>query len=256
MTMIELAPEQHERLRPLFAGFGSRLHGCVEAIFSGDFGRAWADDPVTPTVAVANIDFWFVAGDAGVAAATEAIRMTPVRGTIVTAGGAWDDVVRATLGDELTERTRIGFAAPEPDAWDRERLREMAAAAPDGFAIRRITPDNVAPFVEVASDFVHHFRTREAYFAQGVGFGVFAGDRCVAGCSSYTIANGKLEIEIDTHPDFRRRGLARAVAATMILHCIDAGIEPCWDAHNPESAALAVQLGFVDPEAYTVLVRA
>ena len=61
-------------------------------------------------------------------------------------------------------------------------------------------------------------------------------------------------MEIDTHPDFRRRGLARSVAATMILHCLDEGIEPCWDAHNPESAALALQLGFVDPQAYTVFV--
>jgi predicted GNAT family acetyltransferase len=78
----------------------------------------------------------------------------------------------------------------------------------------------------------------------------------VAGCSSYTLANNKLEIEIDTHPDHRRKGLARAVAAALILYCLDAGIEPCWDAHNPESAALAEQLGFTDPTPYEVFVVA
>jgi hypothetical protein len=44
------------------------------------------------------------------------------------------------------------------------------------------------------------------------------------------------------------------VAAALILHCLDAGIEPCWDAHNPESAALALQLGFTDPMPYEVFV--
>jgi L-amino acid N-acyltransferase YncA len=55
---------------------------------------------------------------------------------------------------------------------------------------------------------------------------------------------GKLEIEIQTHRQFRRRGLARAVAAALILYCIEHGIEACWDAANEPSAALARQLGF------------
>jgi GNAT superfamily N-acetyltransferase len=252
--MIELTPAQHARLRPLFTGFGSRLHGCIEAIFSGDFGRAWADDAASPIVGVAQIDFWFVAGDASSPVAADALQLLPVGGTIVTGGSEWDHRVRYAFGARLVARTRTGMTTPPPPAWDRARLQRFAATLPGGFAIERITPDNVTSFVDVASDFVHHFRTRDAYFAQGVGFGAFVGERCVAGCSSFTLAGGKLEIEIDTHPDFRRRGLARAVAATMILHCLDAGIEPCWDAHNPESAALALQLGFVDPQPYTVFV--
>ena len=37
----------------------------------------------------------------------------------------------------------------------------------------------------------------------------------------------------------------------MILHCVNHGLEPCWDAHNPMSARLAERLGFVDAAPYT-----
>ena len=252
--MIELSPEHHPGLRPLFSDFGLRLHGLIEAVCSPDFGRAWVDDPVSPSVAVSQIDFWIVGGDPGAAAAAEALRMAPTSGTIITAGEAWDDLVRETLGAGVRERTRTGFATPHPQAWDRARLREMAASLPEGFAIRRVTAESLGTFLDVAKDFTSNWRSPEACLAHGVGFGVFEGDRCVAGCGSFTLAGKRLEVEIDTEPGYRRRGLARAVAAALILHCLEAGIEPCWDAHNPESAALALQLGFVEPCPYTVFV--
>ena len=37
----------------------------------------------------------------------------------------------------------------------------------------------------------------------------------------------------------------------MIEHCLDRGLEPCWDAHNDMSAALATKLGFVAAAPYT-----
>lgn len=253
MTMRKLDQGDHGALRPLFGGFGARLHGLVEAVFSGDFGEAWAEDPAAPTVALAHIDFWLVAGDAASSAAPEALRMVP-KGAIVSDGSAaWDSLVRKTLAGRVHERTRTGFATP-PGSAHRGRLAEQAAAVPDGFDIRRVTAGNLRTFLDVAAEFASNWRSPEAFLERGLGFGVFFGERCVAGCSSFTMANDKLEIEIDTAPEYRRRGFARAVAATLISHCLDCGIEPCWDAHNPESAQLAIQLGFSDPQPYTVFV--
>ncbi|MBW4622041.1 MAG: GNAT family N-acetyltransferase [Cyanosarcina radialis HA8281-LM2] len=56
-----------------------------------------------------------------------------------------------------------------------------------------------------------------------------------------------------THDGFRRRGLARAVAAAMVLYCLDRGLEPCWDAANEPSSALARQLGFRSMGKYEAL---
>jgi RimJ/RimL family protein N-acetyltransferase len=84
-----------------------------------------------------------------------------------------------------------------------------------------------------------------------VGFGIEHEGRFVAGCSSFAISPHSLEFEIQTHPDYRQRGLATAAASAMIEYCLDHGLEPCWDAHNEISAALARKLGFVEPRPYT-----
>ena len=74
--------------------------------------------------------------------------------------------------------------------------------------------------------------------------GVLHQGRFVSGASSAAIGGGKFEIEIQTQPQFRRRGLARAVAAALILYGLEHGMEACWDAANEPSSALARQLGF------------
>ena len=44
--------------------------------------------------------------------------------------------------------------------------------------------------------------------------------------------------------DMRRRGVALACCARLILTCLDRGLYPSWDAANLESVALARRLGY------------
>ena len=74
--------------------------------------------------------------------------------------------------------------------------------------------------------------------------GIVHQGRFVSGACSAAVGGGKFEIEIQTHQHFRRRGLARAVAAALILYGLEHGLEVCWDAANEPSSALARQLGF------------
>lgn len=73
----------------------------------------------------------------------------------------------------------------------------------------------------------------------------------VSGASSYSSFRGGIEIEIDTHPEHRRRGLAYACGAALILKCLERGWYPSWDAQNPWSLALAQKLGYHFDKAYT-----
>jgi len=56
--------------------------------------------------------------------------------------------------------------------------------------------------------------------------------------------NDGIEIQIDTREDHRRKGLAAACGAALILECLKRGIYPGWDAANMESVRLAEKLGY------------
>ena len=246
--LIELFGDARAVLRPLFRG-NRKLHGAAAAALSGDFGRAWADDATAPGVGLVEIEFYFVAGDASAPAAEEAVRAIPRDSTVVTPGEPWDALIRRIKGSAIVEHTRIAFDA---GPWDRARLAEQARALPPGHTLKRITAEDVDRFAALEHALVANYRSTRDFAAHGVGFGVEHDGRFVAGCASFTVATGKLEFEIQTHPDFRRRGLATSAGAAMILHCIENGLEPCWDAHNEGSALLAEKLGFVNRMPYTV----
>jgi RimJ/RimL family protein N-acetyltransferase len=247
--LIEVPSDAREPLRPLFAGFPG-LHGLIDILCEGAMGDAWADDPTRPSVALLQLDFNILAGDADASAAEEAVRrlMPPPVG-IVTTSRAWEPLLGRVFGEPLGTRQRVGFSS---DTWDRERLGGFIDALPPGFDLRRIDGSNVSRFEEMNDAFVYNFDSLEDYLARGVGYGVEHEGRFVSGCSSFAIGSRSLEFEIETHEDYRGRDLATACAAAMILHCLDHGLEPCWDAHNEISAALATKLGFTNPKPYIV----
>ena len=245
--LTELPPDQREPLRPLFADMPG-LRGCIDAAFDGTMGRAWADDPSAPAVALVQFDFYFLAGDPNAAAADEAVRFLDQRASIVTPDASWEPLLRRVWGDRVRTRTRVEFGV---GAWDRDRLRGFIAALPPAFELKRIALGDAARFTELADSLTYNFDSLEDFVARGVGFGIEHEGRFVSGCSSFAISSHSLEFEIQTHEDVRQRSLASATAAAMILHCIDNDLEPCWDAHNEISAALATKLGFIDPKPYT-----
>lgn len=246
--LIELAPTARESLRPLFAGLPG-LHGCLDAVLEGAMGTAHADDAGRPTVAFVRLeDFCLVGGDAGLAAAEEAIRSIRRPATVVPADESWERLLRRIFGDRLRTRTRVQF---RPGLWDGAHLRGFIGALPDGFTLKRITGADAARFGDLAASLVYNFGSAEEFAARGIGFGIEHEGRFVSGCSSFALSSHSLEFEIQTHPEFRRRGLACASAARMIEHCRDHQLEPCWDAHNDMSAAMAEKVGFVDPTPYT-----
>jgi GNAT superfamily N-acetyltransferase len=243
--LIPVPAAERQRLRPLFRGTPG-LHGCLEAGLNGDFGEAFTDDLDRPTVGLLVLDFYFPGGDPSAPAAPSAVHSMKTPATVVVSDDAWVPLLQETFHGRVRPHERVDFL---PGAWDRARL-EGFLQLEAGYRMERVTAYSAQQFSELAPSLVYNFRSLADFIERGVGFGVIHHDRFVSGCSSFTLSGGKLEFEIQTHPEFRRRGLALACAARMVLHCIDNGIEPCWDAHNEPSALLAKKLGFVEKRRY------
>ena len=75
--------------------------------------------------------------------------------------------------------------------------------------------------------------------------------RIVSGASSYTRYREGIEIEVDTVEEERRKHLATAVCAALILRCLREGLYASWDAQNLNSVRLSEKFGYVFDHEYT-----
>jgi GNAT superfamily N-acetyltransferase len=239
--LIELDRDNRASLRRLFDHYPC-LHGSVGAVIEGGMGKVFADAREEPCVALAVLDFHFLAGDPRHANALRLCTLLQPGEVVIAPTPAWQHLVAATYPNALAVYHREAFQA---DKFDVDKLRWFCQALPSGFALRQVRLEEVTQFAtDLAPALVYNFRSHEEFMTRGVGLGILHQGRFVSGASSAAVGGGRLEIEIQTHRQFRRRGLARAVAAALILYCLEHGLEPCWDAANEPSAALARQLGF------------
>lgn len=130
--------------------------------------------------------------------------------------------------------------------FDRDRLAAFAAALPPGFSLSPILAGHYPLLTsqDWSRDLCGNFRDGPDFARRGLGVIALRDGVPAAGASSYAVWDGGIEIQIDTRPDLRRRGLALSCGARLILTCLDQGLLPSWDAHDRRSAALAEKLGY------------
>jgi RimJ/RimL family protein N-acetyltransferase len=242
--LVEVPAEARQTLAPLFED-SPGLHGLVSAVLSG-MGRALANDIDRPQYAVLHLDFHLFGGRPAPDAVNDLVASLPATGWLVVPDD-WHEPLQAKCAANLTPHRRVDFESVE---WDRGSLRRFMHLE-QGYELKRVTANDVEAYRRLASSLVYNYDSLDDYLARSFGFGVKHGERYVSGCSAFAAGGGKAEIDIQTQPEFRRRGFALAAAAAFIEFCLEHEIEPCWDAHNEPSVQLATKLGFVRPRPYT-----
>lgn len=92
------------------------------------------------------------------------------------------------------------------------------------------------------------------FLAHGIGFALLSGDEVASVCWSVFASRQLVEIDVLTHPDHRRRGLARLTASALIETCLRQGRTPNWECFwdNKPSNSLADKLGYTPMPDYPV----
>ena len=139
--------------------------------------------------------------------------------------------------------------------FDENRLMQIAAALPEGCQLSLIDEHayQLCRSETWCSDLVSQFPDYDSFRRLGLGVVVLKDGAVVSGASSYTRYRNGIEIEVDTKEGFRRRGLAAACAAKLILECRKRDLYPSWDAHTRTSLALAEKLGYHYSHTYTAV---
>ena len=234
-----------DTVAPLFAGCA---HTMVRSCLQGIMGRLYASGETQPDAAMAVLgDFVFLAGKARAAFLLDFQRQL-WDGSLkifVPCHPHWNEAIETAFSGQWKKAVRYAFEK-DPQAFDTKKLQSFSQALPEGF---RLTAIGEAWFSYCKNtawcrDFVSQYGDYPQYAKHGLGVLAIKDGVPASGASSYSGYEGGIEIQIETREDFRRRGLAAACGAALILACLKRGLSPSWDAHNPESAALAQKLGY------------
>ena len=110
---------------------------------------------------------------------------------------------------------------------------------------------------EWTQEFTTNYKDYATFARYGFGFIIIEGNtgKIAAISSSFSTSKNSIEIELATSPRYRKRGFGTAVAARMILECLNRKMFPRWDAANLISVKIAEKLGFTFIEEYSSYTR-
>lgn len=226
----------------------------VLSCLSGMMGHIYGDDLVNPCAALAVLgDFCFFTGRPSPELIDFAAGLFCRGGILVPQNEGWSALIQNRWKQKLFSSTRYA-TRKDPCAFSRDKLERAVASLPPGYRLQWITE---ALFHRCLADcwsrdLVSQYQNWETFQQLGLGVVATKGGQLAAGASSYSSYPGGIEIEIDTHKDFRRQGLAYSAGAALILACLDRGWYPSWDAANRPSLALAEKLGYQFSHPYPI----
>ena len=229
----------------LFYGWEETLiYSCLQNVM----GKVYVTDQGSPASAMAFVGcFAFLAGEPD----RELVAGKPDGFVImVPQDERWSELIENCYPDA---RKVTRYAIRKDTVFDRERLEEMAGGLPEGYELKKIDSDIYDLCLQdpVTADFVSAFGSKERYLELGRGMVILKDGKFVSGASSYTRYKEGIEIEVDTIPAERRKGLASVVCSALILACLDEGLYPSWDAHDMNSVQLARRFGYEFDHEYT-----
>lgn len=233
-----------QKIDPLFDGWEeSMVWSCLQGVM----GVAETNGDCTAGMII-NRDFTFLAGH------PDRELLERAKGPIlVPRTPDWHPLIEECFGPRAVPETRYAIRK-EHGIFDRDRLRSFVSALPDGYELRLIDEAMVPTLLAESwsRDFCAAFDSAADCCRRGVGVAALWSGVPVAGAGSYIVYRGGIEVEIDTREDHRRKGLAAACGARLILECLERDLYPSWDAIDLRSVALAEKLGYHRGEPYPV----
>ncbi len=242
-----------QKASPLFGNWEEALiWSCVQGVM----GKIYTDNLSNPASVMAVIgDFTFFAGKPNI----DLVSYKPDWCTknfmiMVPQSTLWQNIITEFYGKKAKVISRFAIKK-EPEIFDKEKLQKAVSSLPRQYRISMIDEKlyQICRSEAWSADLVSQFPDYDTYRRFGIGAVVCKENIILSGASTYARYREGIEIEIDTREEYRRKGLAYACGAKLILECLKLGLYPSWDAHNKGSLALAQKLGYHYSHTYTAV---
>lgn len=238
-----------KKLTPMFESIDSTI---ILSCLQGHMGTAWVDDVHNPTVAQITVGiFVFYAGNCEAKEAEEMLNNLPEFTLAIVGTNEWKKRIESIHAGSIEKFQRYRFEK-NINQLDQDLMKAFISNLPSEYKLKKIDSEIAKDSFlhELSEDFISQFDSIPDFLNRGLGFVLLHGEQIVCGATSFSIYDEGIEIEVATHPEYRRKGLATITASALILNCLEQGLYPSWDGANIESVQLAEKLGYRLHESY------
>lgn len=226
------------------------------AMLDGFHGEIQVDDLEEPHVSVLHlspIPLYMLGGDPSHAAAKAAVKSIPRRSMLMYGGQteAWMALTKKIHGINVIELERYAFTSENLNLEHLRALRDGLSAELTLKQIDRPLTEQITAEKSITTeDHILTFATADDFLEKGFGFVVLDGEKIVSIATTFVACNAGIEIQINTRKAYEGRGLGTVVGAALIVHSLENGLDPNWDAATKTSAHLAKKFGYAEQGTY------
>ncbi len=246
--MVEQIPEEkNANYYPFFLlhRFGRSL---IETMKFQPLGNLWVDRTQSPTILLYS-HFHILAGIPESPNIDEILTKIPEKHFIIAPNNSWVPKLEEFWKKKGGKLHSIPRTQMDPIYTNLGHIRELINQLPPSYSISEIDLES-AQIINTEQDnyLIRNFGSVDNFLEEGAGFCIKEGNTLASTATAFVPFREKLEFQVITQPQYRRKGLATVVSAKLIEFCLERGITPCWDAANEESIKLAEKLGYSNPE--------
>jgi GNAT superfamily N-acetyltransferase len=245
--IVDWDSEDRSKLMSLFEAH-RRARAVIFPALDQGRGHVWTDSLETPTIARLQLAMINpLAGDSSSPDAEKLVRMIEPMQLVFGPDEGWSQLIRELWGDRLGSQPRTLFS---PKSLDLNYLRQLRSDIPSGYVLERVDLETIRRIDKRrAMHITTFFGTSEDFYNQGIAYCIKYEEKVVSMASTFTPYTDEFEVQVDTlDKEHRRKGLATAVSAALMVHALENGMTPHWDAANEASIHLALKLGYTDPD--------
>jgi GNAT superfamily N-acetyltransferase len=242
---LPLTPPNRLRLAEAFR-HNPRVDYSIDCVIEGQMGRAYTDDLENSTAWRITVGpFWYFAGDADGPGGRALLSEFPPYNLLMPSPPAWIHAAREMFGDRMVTFPRYSF---EAGGLNESHLGAILDASPHRDRVRRVDAALLAAPGNMVE--TEDFDSADDFLARGVGYTLLEDGKPAGAAYSSLVCSRGIEVSLFVDEPYRRRGIATAISAALLLECVRRGLRPNWDAANQESCALAEKLGYTYAGSY------